>query len=306
MTAYSSPSTILSLSEDGASVTITKDERQPFGSIEIRLNEAGLERFPNLIDEYRCDGLALSCDGMAENRIRHHFSPDLNRISHPENITALRIGTTGRFARDFDFNAFERFENVRSLSVESIPVIEELTDFFPRLEILKIFDWAKNRVRYRETLWPRLRGLHVVSFKGDLSALEGWNIQVLFLHHSKPVPFSSLRSFPELQTFAAERLDADIDLSLLSSLSHLKHLSLRMPRHPAKTAGFTSRTLEMMILDKADPAGLVLFDVERDFPKLKFYGIDFGRKREFMRWDGFRPYGDPFASVSFIRPYPPE
>ncbi len=306
MTEYSIPSTVLSLSEDGALVKITKDVRQPFGSMEILLNEVGLERCSGLIDDHKCNGLFLYSTDRSSKESRKYFRPNLSKINHPEAITALCIDGEGKFAPDFDFDPFKRFENVKSLTLGEISVIKKMTTFFPKLEVLRIFGWAKNKVQCQEGLWPHLRCLHIVGFRGDLSIFANWNLQVLFLHYSRLEPFSSLCSFPHLQTFAAEALNSDVDLALLSDLARLKHLSVVMPRQPTKMSGFTSKSLERMTLDKVDPAYGGEFDARRDFPSLKIYRIDMGRNRVLERWDGFRQYGDPFASVSFIKPYPPE
>lgn len=309
MTLYSIPSTLLSQNEDGAFVEITKDERQPFGSIDIKMNEAGLDRFAGLADEYQCNGLTLAYQHYGQTSkgsSEHCFKPGLAKILDPAQIQALTIGSVGNFARDFDFSMFEKFKNVKALTLESIPIIDKIDKFFPDIEVVRIFDWPKNKISFRKGLWPKLRCLHLINFRGDLSTLSEWKIEVLFLHHGKPISFSSLRLFSKLRTFAAEGLNSDIDLSVLSDLPYLRHLSLRKPRQSVKMFGYTSHSLEMMIIDRADPAALDNFNIERDFPCLRFYAIDFGKKREFMQWDGFRQYGDPFASVDFIRPYPPQ
>jgi hypothetical protein len=297
MTSVQKPSTLLSINEDGASAHIVNDERQPFGSRKIHFNEAGLEKFSGLIEEHRCNAIAISYNGVSEGKVKQLFKPDLGKVAHPESILELHIGEAGAFSPDFDFKLFEKFENVKAFVVQSVSMDGKLEGLFPKLEVLRIFDWKKNKIKHQPSLWPNLRGLQIVGFRGDLSPLTGWNIRSLFLDSANLAPFSSLRSFPELETLRADSLASDIDLSVLSDLHHLKQLSLRKPRRPPNTTGFASQSMEMMILEKIGHIDL------ENFPNLKIYGIDLGKKKRLDKWDGFDQYGDPFAAVHFRR-YP--
>jgi hypothetical protein len=288
------PTTLKTINQNGAVVRIFKDEREPFGSIKISLNEAGLDMFYGLIEAYSCNAIEILYHGISKNKITHFLKPSLEKVSRPYTILDLQIAEAGAFAPDFDFKTLRAFNNVRSFTILDIPM-DALEYLFPNLEVLRIFQWKKNKVEYRRGLWPNLRCLHLASFRGDLSIFEGWDIRSLFLDSSIVEPFSSIQAFPNLETLRADHLGSDVDLAALSSLQHLRNVRLQKPRRAPMTVGFSSRSIEMMVLEKIEHIDLA------KFLSLKIYGIDLKGARGLAQWNGFEEYGDPFAAVHFRR-----
>ncbi|XP_024522193.1 putative disease resistance protein At5g05400 isoform X2 [Selaginella moellendorffii] len=216
--------------------------------------------------------LAVDLSGISSlHKLRHLYLQFLSAIKIPHSLGALKdIETLELYAKSMDFGDFTglwQLVNLRRCHIGVQSTIKlDWKRMFKNSKQLENFtiNGVQDGENNAESLeWPQLQFLSIINNETmkDLSWLKGFQwLRELYLDCSGIQFFSLDGSFPCLELESCKELAVAVDLSGISSLHKLRHLSLKLDNATIKIPG-ALENIEILLLkaksmDFADFTGL--------------------------------------------------
>lgn len=250
-------------------------------------NKTGFATYAHLVDEYRCDGLEIAIEDIAEDRLQAWFTPDFSPIRHRDAITQLGVTGAGAFAADLDLDVFRTFGRVQGLSTQGVSFGGRLPELFPHLQAWRNLDWKSNPVTASAGAWPALAHLSLQGFNGSLAVFEGAPLETLFLIASTVGDVSEVLRFPRLSRLQMVSCRLAGDISTLSALAQLRSLRVEGKNKLTGWESFGSATLV-----NVEASHVPCRFPTQQFPRLENYAVNAYR--------GGDPFNDSGGDIDLL------